>query len=279
MSTGGGYINKIMIDSRFKTPTSLSNTNFSIELNENILLPERTGCIITDVLIPRTWYAINSTNNNIYFRITKASSTSDYIATLPTQNYTLFELTSAILQAMYDAADADYFTGEASTSSGKIRLSIKDTSVLSFCIFTDADLQSRCNDTWSGGYYSADNIQSLNSVIRNDTNIPLQAYTSSKPFYTGVVDLVGAHTLYITSTALTTYNNIGSRGERNILKKVLCNVPFGELIIDYTYLEKDYTDVSNRALKILDFRLVDVYGNDIDLNGGHISFSVLFVDI
>ena len=57
MSTGSGYINKIMIDSRFKTPQSVSATNFSVELNENIMLPERTGCIVTDVVIPRTWYA------------------------------------------------------------------------------------------------------------------------------------------------------------------------------------------------------------------------------
>jgi hypothetical protein len=107
----------------------------------------------------------------------------------------------------------------------------------------------------------------------------MQEYTTNNPFYSGVIDLIGIHSIYITSNALTTYNNIGSRGERNILKKVLCNQSFGDLIIDHTYLDKDYTDVSNRFLKVLDFRIVDVCGNDLDLNGGHVSFSLLFCNI
>jgi hypothetical protein len=63
MSTGSGYINKIMVDSRFKTTNSASNTDFSIELNENIQLPDRTGCVVTDIVIPRTWYGVNASNN------------------------------------------------------------------------------------------------------------------------------------------------------------------------------------------------------------------------
>jgi hypothetical protein len=279
MSTGSGYINKIMIDSRFRTITSQSNTNFSIELNENILLPDRTGCIVTDVVIPRTWYTVNTTNNRLYFRITTASTTKDYIATLAVQNYTLPTIAISLTEAIYKATSAQYLDISSDTSTGKLKISIKDPTVQSFSVFTDTDLQSRCNGTWSGPYFNKSNFLSLNNVIRNDTAPTMQQYTASNPFYSGVVDLVGIHTIYITSSALTTYNNIGSRGERNILKKVLCSVNFGELILENTFLEKDYTDVSNRPIKTLDFRIVDTYGNDLDLNGGHVSFSLLFIDI
>jgi hypothetical protein len=280
MSTGGGYINKIMVDSRFKTPSSISSTNFTIELNENIQLPDRTGCIVTDVVVPRTWYAVNSTNNRLYFRITKTNSERhDYIATLNTQNYTLFNMATGLIAAINEASGADYFNATPDANTGKIKLSIKDNTVQSFSIFTDADLRTRCNQTWRGPYYNNTNLLSINSVLRNDDQQPLQLHTTSTPFYTGVVDLIGIHTIYITSSSLTTYNNIGSRGERNILKKVLCSVGFGELILENTFLDKDYTDVSNRPLKTLDFRVVDVYGNDVDLNGGHVSFSLLFIDI
>ena len=281
MGTGGGYINKIMIDSRFKTQSSASNTNFTLELNENIQLPDRTGCIITDVVIPRTWYAVNSTNNRLYLSITKVSNggTEYHIAYMNTQNYTLFNMATGNITAINAATSADYFNATPDPNTGKIKLSIKDSTVQSFSIFTDADLRTRCNQTWQGPYYNNNNLLSINSVLRNDGVQPMQQYTANTPFYTGVVDLIGIHTIYITSSSLTTYNNIGSRGERNILKKVLCSVGFGELILENTFLDKDYTDVSNRPLKTIDFRVVDVYGNDIDLNGGHVSFSLLFVNI
>ena len=63
------------------------------------------------------------------------------------------------------------------------------------------------------------------------------------------------------------------------MKKVVSSSQFGDLIIQDTWLDSDYTDVSNRPLKIIDFKLVDVYGNVIDLNGGSISFSLLFINI
>ena len=275
-----GYINKIMIDSRFKAPYSVSNVNFSIELNENIQLPDRTGCIVTDVTIPRTWYAINSTNNKIYFRVKGADdTTSDYVAVLQPQNYTIESIATNITEAMNQQIGELIFTCLGDPYTGKLKIMIADNLAQSFWIFTDADLQSRCNRTWTGPYFNRTNTLSINSVVRNDSAPSMQEYTTNNPFYSGVIDLVGIHSIYITSTALTTYNNIGSRGERNILKKVLCNQSFGDLIIDHTYLDKDYTDVSNRFLKVLDFRVVDVYGNDLDLNGGHVSFSLLFCNI
>ena len=63
-----GYINTIMVDSRFKTSNSASNTDFSIEPNENIQLPDRTGCVVTDIVIARTRYGVNASNNKLYFR-------------------------------------------------------------------------------------------------------------------------------------------------------------------------------------------------------------------
>ena len=63
------------------------------------------------------------------------------------------------------------------------------------------------------------------------------------------------------------------------MKNILVNAGYGELILENFVNEADYTDVSRRALKILDFRIVDVYGSDLELNGAHVSFSLLFVPI
>lgn len=48
-------INKLFIDSRCKTPTSVSSSHFRVELAEADILPEGTGACVTDVSIPRTW--------------------------------------------------------------------------------------------------------------------------------------------------------------------------------------------------------------------------------
>ena len=38
----------------------------------------------------------------------------------------------------------------------------------------------------------------------------------------------------------------------------------------------DYIDVSRQTLSRLEFNLTDVYGNNINLNGNHWSFSLIF---
>ena len=63
--------------------------------------------------------------------------------------------------------------------------------------------------------------------------------------------MIAIHSLYITSSVLSTYNNGGPRGERNI-KKNVSSAQFGDLILQDTWLDSDYTDVSNRPLKLID---------------------------
>jgi hypothetical protein len=75
---------------------------------------------------------------------------------------------------------------------------------------------------------------------------------------------------------LVANDSLGGRGETNILKKVLVNANYGEIILDDTPNDHDYTTLSKSTLKILEFSLRDVYGNIIDLHGSHISFTLLF---
>ena len=50
-----GIVNKIYIDSRFRTFDSKSSSNLKIELKENYLAPDNYGAVITDITLPRTW--------------------------------------------------------------------------------------------------------------------------------------------------------------------------------------------------------------------------------
>ena len=57
---------------------------------------------------------------------------------------------------------------------------------------------------------------SVNSIIRNEDKDNI-TYSKDNSFSTGVTDLTGEHLLYLTSNALTNYENIGPNYQRNIL--------------------------------------------------------------
>ncbi len=51
-------INKLYIDSRFKSPHSVSDSDFYIDLPGSLLMPEGTGVYVGDISIPVSWYPI-----------------------------------------------------------------------------------------------------------------------------------------------------------------------------------------------------------------------------
>ena len=58
-------IKKIYIDSRFKSSSSDSHSNFSIDLPDTFLMPDDTGFYIDDVCTPHSWYPIEDQYNNL----------------------------------------------------------------------------------------------------------------------------------------------------------------------------------------------------------------------
>ena len=51
---------------------------------------------------------------------------------------------------------------------------------------------------------------------------------------------------------------------------------FGDLIADYIRSSEDLLDCSKQSLRRLEFRFSDEAGNDLDLNGHDVSFSIVF---
>ena len=60
-------IKKLYIDSRFKSPDSVSDSDFYIDLPETLLMLEGTGFYLDDISIPVTWYPITENKNNIIY--------------------------------------------------------------------------------------------------------------------------------------------------------------------------------------------------------------------
>jgi len=65
-------------------------------------------------------------------------------------------------------------------------------------------------------------------------------------------------------------------GSRNTIKKIPVTSGFNEMLYYQSVLGLDYIDVSKQTLSRLEFSLTDVYGNNINLNNNHWSFSIIF---
>ena len=61
-------INKIYIDSRHKTPSSKSDSEFEILFKESINLPDNCVCMVGDVVFKNTFTTIEEFNQNLYVR-------------------------------------------------------------------------------------------------------------------------------------------------------------------------------------------------------------------
>ena len=112
----------------------------------------------------------------------------------------------------------------------------------------------------------------MNTLLKNTTS---QGF-SEMDFVSGYVDIYPIRNIYMTASGLGNFNTMSVAGDRNIVKKIPVTAGHGEVIFDQTVTGMDYLDCSRQTLSRLGFALRDVYGNVIDLNENHISFSIVF---
>ena len=90
-------LNKIIIDSRFKSPASVSDSDFIIELPETITLPPGTRCYVSEVSLCHSWYSIEEgVNDKLLFSFIQNTQRYDGLLTLTPQNYSLEALSRHI---------------------------------------------------------------------------------------------------------------------------------------------------------------------------------------
>jgi hypothetical protein len=255
-----------------------------VELPFNINLPtnSKTGFYITDVTIPISFYTIEAGRNDmIYFIIIANSEFEDHLMCakrIPEGNYSLVTLNNAIANIMntgylspINTVIPNKFISTPSISKNKILIGNNDNS---FEILTDEQVLGHIYNGWEEASYP---LHSINAMIQNFT--PNHIERGVDFYMSGYVDLFPIRNLYITSQALGNFSSISLNGERGVLKKVPLRASYGELLFDQTVLGMDYLDCSHQSLSRLDFKLKDSYGNTINLNGNHWSFSIVFVKL
>ena len=266
-------IRKIYIDSRYKTDDSVSDSNF--QLSQPLQLPDKCVCFIDDIIIPHTFYTIESYNCKLYFRekLAPGDTITDVILNISQQNHTGTSLASSIKSILDATFGSNNYNCTYNSTRGTITISRIDTN-RTFIVFTDFNLKSDTlwlGGPWTGPSYNPLNPQSCNDVLRHYTTMVFNSTWES-----GHIDIRNIHNLYISSPSLGSYSTLGVRGEQNIIKKVPVSSDFGYLIIDNIVANHDYVECSKQTLSMLEFHVKNTAGDFVNLHGSSISMSLIF---
>ena len=129
-------IKKLYIDSRDRTPDSVSASNFRIDLPYVVQMPDNTVFFITDVSIPHIWTTIEAgVNDKLYVWITNTllpASMAYYVINMTPGNYTAATLAIALQNSLNATIPENLFTCR-NTAGGNdllISINIADRSVV-----------------------------------------------------------------------------------------------------------------------------------------------------
>jgi len=248
-------VKKIYVDSRHRTVDSASDSDFRIQLGRNIFLPEKCVYHLENCVIPHSWYNIETgINDTMYYTVNNEANY--HTATIPSTNYTGAALASALTSVLTNGLTASY-----DLNTNKITIS---ASGVNFQILTDYDLLHKLG---------IQNANSCNDIITNRTT---KLNTPTSPWVSGMLNLQGFRSLYISSSTLSNYDTLGPQGENSIIKKVITNADFGYLIVDQVVSDHDYLHCERMTLNTIDFQIRDVRGNFVPLHDSPVSFTIVF---
>ena len=281
MSNRGLTYKKFFVDSKYRLPQSNSSSDFSIELNQNLELPEGTRLHVVDISIPA---AFKTTEVNFYEYIyVMIFDNSDVFV----KNFRIylgnkiyfseqltFDIHAGLNSNTEDLNAGGIFNYAYSGATRTVEYSIKDGLNYKVKIPTDDELSNYVGNIWNTtqANYDSNNPLSINYLLSNYVpSNPLTVWTSS------YLNLVPFRYLFISSAALSDYKySAPTSYSSSIIKKVLVNQQLGGIINDAgSSLSEDYIDVGNRNLKRIDFKITDERGIVMNLYDIPCQFALL----
>ena len=241
-------LKKIYIDSRDRTPDSVSSSNFKITLPYTVHMLENTIFFITDVCIPNVWKTIETDFNDrlyLFYRTPSGSTTVQLtipreiytVVQLSSGNYTLATLATEIQTKLINALDATArsftsFVVSADALNTTLTISMTGSSnQVYFKLFTDVEVIAS-PQSWSG--IDPGNLKSANDIITLVK--PMSFNTTMK---NGFINLNHINNVYITSPNLGSFDTL-STFSNNIIKKVPVTSPYGFMIVDQYMSTNDF---------------------------------------
>ena len=274
MASGDLPIKKIYIDSKFRRKDSVSSSNFKIDLPYTLKLGENTVFYVDDVCVPHTWHTVEQNiNDKLYLRLTLNNAHTDYIFTLKPQTYNGSQLASEIdtqIKTGIFPATGNALVPTVSYNPQNQTISVS-ISGFDYKILTDNELRTL---TWGGTIsYNRNDLQSVNELLSNNENTsttgtvatPVQFYLNLQP----------VRNIYLRSPNISSFSTIGCNGESSIIKKIPVTSNYGGMVFSSVTSGSDFLDCSKQTWKTLEFHLLDVNSNYINLHGSNVSFSIV----
>ena len=211
----------IYIDSRFRTANSKSESDFNVELPRSFNVPDGVVAHIDDIVIPVSWTTIDERNRNCYVKLSCGeANVSDTYFSFDKQNLQGLQFATQLAARLNfifkDFAPVPFFMGEYDLTNNNITLSIidartskteKDANPLILQIHTDATLAMPP--------YNNSTPNTINTIIRNTVQTTIKEGAAYKCY----IDLFGTRNLYLTSSALCSYDTVSNFGMDTIVKK------------------------------------------------------------
>ena len=277
---------KFYVDTKYKTPDSVSNSNFSIELPEVMVCPSNCVMYLDDISIPYSWTTIEPGLNSRFYMFlvddeVVPSRVWSFLLFLSDGNYIGSDLAVEIQNKINSATNNVGFTGpilQVSYSAKANTIKIETSSQhLTFYILTPSDLKDKLGGLFTTSY-DVSNPRDCNEVLGNlDGYSP--EYGVNKPFISGYINMAPIRNIYMHSSSLGTYQTVALRPngyDNTVIKHIPVNSNFNEMIYCDTVVVNDWLDCSGQTLKKIDIQLKTSRGDIIPLHVVNMSFSLVF---
>lgn len=270
---------KIYIDTRYKTPDSVSTSHFKVNLPETLSFEGNTCFYIDDFTCGHSWTSIEDFNNKFYLYITDNNNSDNkyaFIITVSNGNYTGADFATELQNKMRTATapiQTNLFNVYYNAKNNNLTISIT-FSGYKFQVLTPNDLKTALN----GNFYATYNKSKpndINEVLSNLEGSSLQ-YDYNNPFVSGFLNFQPINNIYLHSNSLGNFNSISCDGSQTVIKKIPVNADYGIMIHDQCVLFNDYNDCSHQSIKMLEFQLKTSQGDLIPLHGVNVNFSIVF---
>jgi hypothetical protein len=274
-------IKKIYVDTKYKARSSISNSNFKIELPMSITLTENTVFYIDDVSIPHSWHVIEAGVNDRLFIYTEEIGNPGnnlyHLVPIDAGNYSATDLANHINSRINIVVNLPNFDNIYTVTYEKQSNTMKfenQHSEVHFKVLTPDDLKTATIHNAYSNSYDINNPQDINEILGNVEGVsPFYQFPGN--YTSKAVNLQTIRNIYIHSS-LGNYNTIGPRGESSIVKKVPVSANKGDMIFDQVLSGNDFGDCSHQTLRTIIFELKDSRGNYINFHGSNLSFSIIF---
>jgi hypothetical protein len=261
---------KIYIDSRFRTANSKSESDFTVELPRSFNVPDGVVAHIDDIVIPVSWRTVDDRNNRMNIEFIMGAALVEHALVFENKNYDGYTFAIALAEklntAIVGAVIVVLFVCAYDIGENRLTISIVDSRLTKsepffLRVLADDELEKSGRPT-----------NTVNTIIR--TTYPC-VISESDP-YRCYLDLFNTRNLYLTSSALCSYDTVSNFGMDTIVKKIPCTALYNKMIFQSSGSTLDGLDVSKRTLRYMDFKLVDSHFRPVDLQGNHFSFSIVF---